>query len=137
MVRVATLEEDGWKLRSGEAAHREHPDTFWIPSPEERWSLKRGQTVKLIFEIEAEDEAGNLEVNAERMWVIVADRIGPHYIGILDNDPATVEATEDGYLVCGAEIPFLAEHVIDISDDAPADYVAERLAAPTRRWPGR
>ena len=136
-LRLPTLAKDGWSLRSGEAAHQAHPDSFWIPPLAERRGLQRGQLAKLIFEIEAEDDAGNPEVNGERMWVMVTERIGEHYIGILDNQPATFEASDEEYLVPGAEVPFLPEHVIDI-DTAPEEYVVERLAAaPTRRWPRR
>ena len=134
-MRLPTLETDFWTLRSGEAQHRAHPDAFWIPPLEERRNLERGKAARLIFEIEAEDEDGRVERNGERMNVIVAERVGDLYIGILDDEPATLEPGERVYLCFGAEIPFGPEHVIDILDP-PAEYVEWQLGQPPeRRWP--
>ncbi len=134
-MRLPTFERDFWELRSGEAAHRENPDTFWIPPLEQRQSLKRGQAARLIFEIEGTDEEGNVSVQGERMWVIVSERCGDFYIGLLDNKPASIEPADDVYLCFGAEVPFLPEHVIDI-DDPPSDYAEWQLGQePERRWP--
>ena len=134
-MRLPTLTHDFWTLSSGEDANRQHPDTFWIPPLEARTNLQIGQAAKLIFEIEAEDEHGQPFVQGERMWVIVAEKIGDYYLGILDNQPATFEPADDIYLCFGAEIPFLAEHVIDIADP-PKEYVQWQLSqAPERRWP--
>jgi hypothetical protein len=133
-MRLPTLERDFWTLRSGEESHRAHPDKFWIPPVEERHNLQRGKAARLIFDIEAEDE-GKVVLNGERMWVIVAERVGELYIGILDNKPATFEPSDAAYLCFGAEIPFGPEHVIDISDP-PADYVDWQLGQkPERVWP--
>jgi hypothetical protein len=89
----------------------------------------------LIFDIESEDDAGNVVVNGERMWVTVSERIGDYYIGILENQPASIEPSESVYLCMGAEVPFLPEHVIDIIDP-PADFVEWQLSQePSRKWP--
>jgi hypothetical protein len=134
-MRLPSLDRDFWQLRSGEQSHREHPDTFWLPPGEQRHSLLRGQAARLIFEIESQDETGAVHVEGERMWVIVAERVGDTYVGILDNQPATIEPGEGIYLCFGAEVPFLPEHVIDIADP-PAEYVAWQLGQePERRWP--
>lgn len=133
-MRLARLETDFWELRSGEDAHAKNPDTFWIPPREKRWSLNRGQAAKLIFDIEGYEE-NELVVQGERMWVIIAERVGDLYIGILDNQPACLERSADVYLTMGAEIPFGPEHVIDILDP-PAGPVAWQLGQPPeRRWP--
>ena len=66
-MRLPDIESDSWELRSGEAAHQAHPDTFWIPLLEARQNLKRGQAAKLIFDIEAEDEHGDIMVHGERI----------------------------------------------------------------------
>ena len=69
--------------------------------------------MKLIFDISIGNENGSVTLlGGERMWVIVTERIGDAYIGILDNEPASIEAGGDHYLCLGAEIPFRAEHVI-------------------------
>src|SRR5687768_992267 len=110
-MRLPTLERDFWALRSGEESHCANPEKFWIPPAEERRNLKRGNGARLIFDIEVEDEDGSIVVNGERMWVIVAERVGKQYIGILDNKPATFEPSDSAYLCFGAEIPFGPEHV--------------------------
>jgi hypothetical protein len=134
-MRLPKLECDFWTLRSGEESHRAHPEQFWIPPLEARRNLRRGQAARLIFDIEAEDEHGHVVAGGERMWVIVAERVGDQYIGILDNEPACLEPSDTVYLCVGAEIPFAPEHVIDIADP-PADYAERRLAREPRRvWP--
>jgi hypothetical protein len=134
-MRLPTLSRDNWTLRSGEEIHREHPESFWLPPREARANLQVGQAAKLIFEIEGEDEQGQPSVQDERMWVIVADKIGDCYLGILDNQPTSLEPADNVYLCFGAEVPFLAEHVIDIADP-PSDYMRWQLAQkPERTWP--
>jgi len=134
-MRLATFECDFWQLRSGEACHRENPKTFWIPSRWARNNLRRGQSARLIFDIEAEDEDGQMHVQGERMWVTVDERIGDFYIGLLENQPACQEPADNVYLCMGAEIPFLAEHVIDFADP-PDDFIEWQLGQePERRWP--
>ena len=134
-MRLPTFERDNWQLRSAEQSHREHPDAFWIPPLEQRQSLKRGQSARLIFDIEVQGEAGAVEVQGERMSVIIAEKVGDTYIGILDDQPASIEPTEGVYLCFGAEIPFCPEHVIDIGDP-PAEYAEWQLSQlPERRWP--
>jgi hypothetical protein len=135
--RLASLDRDYWCLRSAEAAHREAPATFTIPSREERDRLGRGDAVKLIFDQEGHEEDGSVTVQGERMWVLVTERIGGRYIGVLDNDPQLIEPDDGIYLRRGAEIAFDAEHVINIGRP-PAGYVAQRLGQePARRWPRR
>jgi hypothetical protein len=134
-MRLANLERDFWQLRSGEESQRKHPDTFWIPPLEQRQNLLRGQAVRLIFEIEGEEEDGTVIVQGERMWVVVAEKVGETYIGILDNQPVCLERSDSVYLRFGAEIPFQAEHVIDIKQP-PSEYVEWQLGQPPDRvWP--
>jgi len=134
-MRLPTIDRDYWELRSAEESHRRHPERFWIPPLEARQNLRRGQAAKLIFDIQTEDEHGNTTVGGERMWVIVTERVGDFYIGLLDNQPASVEPDENVYLCFGAEVPFLPEHVIDINDP-PDKYVQWQLSQPPERyWP--
>jgi hypothetical protein len=128
-VRKATFEADSWQLRSGEASRDASPQTFWIPSVTERQGLTRGRAAKLIFEIEVEHADGSLIVEAERMWVIVRDVLSDGFIGILDNKPASFDPADDVYLRFGCEVPFGAEHVIDIADP-PEEYVDWQLGQP-------
>ncbi|MDJ0839651.1 MAG: hypothetical protein QNK37_24245 [Acidobacteriota bacterium] len=134
-MRCPDLKRDGFELRSGEAIHVENPDTFFIPSVRERYSLEPGQFVKLIFDIETVDEDGEAMVQGERMWVLVTGKCDDFYIGMLDNDPVSVDPHGDQYLIHGAEIPFLPGHVINIEE--PPDDVERLLREwkPTRVWP--
>lgn len=134
-MRLPSIDRDYWELRSAVESHRAHPDEFWIPEEEDRNNLKIGSAAKLIFDIETEEESGEPVVFGERMWVIVAERLRDTYIGILDNTPACVEPADDVYLCFGAEVPFRAEHVIDIAQP-PEEYVRWQLSMkPERRWP--
>jgi hypothetical protein len=134
-MRLASRKHDYWELRSGEKAHSEHLDTFWIPTLEERQNLQIGQAARLIFDIELEDEEGNIEIQGERMWVIFAEKYHSFYLGILDNSPGSFEISPDAYLCFGAEIPFLPEHIID-TDEVPQHYVKWQLnQPPERQWP--
>jgi hypothetical protein len=134
-MRLASIARDSWQLRSGEESHRLHPDQFALPPLAERQNLKRGQAVKLIFDIEAADADGTVTVQGERMWVIVAEKVGDMYVGILDNQPVRLERSDAVYLRFGAEVPFQAEHVIAIGQP-PAEYVEWQLRQPPERvWP--
>jgi len=133
-MRLANRKDDFWELRSVEEAHRQHPDTFWIPPLEERQNLKRGQAVKLIFDIEFDND-GDVIVASERMWVTVAERIGSYYIGILNNQPASFEPSDDIYLCFGAEIPFAPEHIADIVDSLNEYSDWQLNQKPERIWP--
>jgi hypothetical protein len=133
-MRLPSFGEDYWQLESGEERHRKSPDTFWIPPRGERENLRRGDYVQLLFQIEAADENGEIETVVERMWVMLTERIGHTYLGILDNQPACCEPEPDVYLQKGVEVPFLPEHVIDIAE-APSDYVEELLRqSPVHCW---
>lgn len=133
-MRPATIDRHFWQLESAEARHAAHPQ-FRIPDRAERERLQRGQAAKLLFEIEGETEDGTVERVVERMWVLVAERVGDGYVGILDNQPESLDRSPDVYLTEGAEIPFWPEHVIAI-DQPPPEWIAERLGrAPARRWP--
>jgi hypothetical protein len=134
VVRRPSFEVDFWELASGEARNAASPGTFWIPSREQRTALQSGQMAKLIFLLEG-DEDGEIVVQPERMWVFVSEVVDDGYIGILDNQPAAYEPTDEIYLVMGAEVPFWPEHIIDVGD-ASADYVAwQRSQPPLRTWP--
>lgn len=138
--RLATLDVDDWTLHDGEQAHREHPETFWIPPATARHDLTRGSEVKLMFEMRGVDEDGQVDSGVERMWVIVTERVGDRYLGLLDNQPLAYDpADPQVYLRAGAEVCFGPEHVIDIAEDpVPESVIAKAAAeAPGSRWPRR
>lgn len=87
-------------LIDGEARHAAFPETFFIPSMEERKKLEPGQYVKLGFQ---EGE------NTERAWVQVKT-IGIHRLfGVVDNDLLLMTTVKDG-----DELSFELKHVIGI-----------------------
>ena len=128
-MREPDIEADGWCLEDGEARHTEAPDTFWIPDRESREHLELGDLAKLIFRISVD----NLEepVAVERMWVVVRERVGDWYLGVLDNEPDAIGENDE--LWVGTEVPFAARHVINIEqrDDKSIALAKEQ---PRRRW---
>lgn len=122
---LANITEDFWELRSGEKSHEENPEKFWIPTQNERDSLKKGMAARLIFDVETKDENGKILTNGERMWVIVLSKKNDYYLGILSNEPASVEP-DTSYLKLGSKLWFKAEHVIDI-DTPPKEYLIEEF----------
>lgn len=114
-LRLPDMEIDGWHLRSGVASHHRWPETFEIPDEKERRGLKKGDIVKLQFDIAVPPSEELGDVSSERMWVIVERRAGPYYIGTLDNVPACSD--EQDHLNAGDEVVFLPEHVISIYTD--------------------
>ncbi len=129
-----SLASDFWCLVSGEERHHASPSTFELPSLAERQSLKPGQGAKLIFLIEGEEEDGTVSTSTERMWVIVTRREADGYMGVLENQPASLPDDTEFYLCRGAEVPFLPEHIIAIADPPP-EYSTQKLATPpVKRW---
>lgn len=137
-LRLAVLDQDYWQLRDGEHSAREHPDTFDVPPREVRDNLRRLDLVKLIFDIEGQGENDEVEVRGERMWVLVAERVPPYYIGILVNEPDLVDPSSNFYLRPGCEVLFAPEHVVSVEAVEAVKKATERLEAePTLRWPYR
>ncbi|MDO5066491.1 MAG: DUF2314 domain-containing protein [Propionibacteriaceae bacterium] len=93
-----------YTLDNGEELHRESPETFQLPSAEQRHTLQPGALVKLVFR--GTDAAGAVRV--ERMWVQVTEK-GDGYSGTLDNDPYHIVG-----LAHGDTVAFGPEHVIQI-----------------------
>ena len=125
-LRLARIDEDGWELESGEGRHARHPETFWIPSREERETLRVGHAAKLLFRIESVGTDGTIDRGVERMWVIVARRTQGAYVGVLDSEPKGIESSSR--LAPGIELLFLPEHIVDI-DEPPLDYVLRKYGA--------
>ena len=129
-MREPDFDVDGWCLDDGEALHREAPETFWLPDLERRDALQSGDLAKLVFRIAVDNDEEPVAV--ERMWVLVRDRVGDQYFGVLDNDPYAIEENDEFW--SGVELPFAARHVIDID---PADEATRAKATepPKRAWP--
>jgi hypothetical protein len=144
--RLADLSTDGWELRSGEEVHRKSPETFWLPDATKRRTLEPGVQVKLMFAILEPDPlhpdrpasarvAEGDDGFVERMWVDVTEVVSEGcYLGALRNQPFTLDPDDESvYLRWGAEVPFTAEHVIDINAEAEA-ATPEGESGFTRRW---
>jgi len=121
---------DGWQLDDGEEYHRAAPETFWVPDRVAREALQPGDYAKLIFRFAV--ASGEAPVAVERMWVLVRALEDGHFFGVLDNEPDAIEENDEFWL--GTEVPFLAEHVIDIlpRDEESIDFAAR---PPRRAWP--
>ena len=134
-MRFPNIETDYWTIISAEDRHRSYPNTFLIPPLAERRSLQIGDAAKLIFEIESEDEFGEVSRQFERMWVIVSEVRPLYYIGRLDNMPVGDCENSAFYPSESVEVPFLPVHIIEIGHP-PATYVAELFATvPKKIWP--
>lgn len=84
----------------GVEVNRKHPDTFQIPTDEEKAAVKPGDYVKIGF------NDHELEIT-EHMWVHVTGE-GK---GILNNDPVIVD------MVIGDEVTFEPRHILGIITD--------------------
>lgn len=93
-----------WHLVSGVDRNRRYPESFFIPSEEERISVRPGDVVKVYFSMR--DGWG------ERMWVEVASVKRRRIIGTLNNEPIGIPR-----LSSGDKIRFRPEHIIDIWTD--------------------
>jgi len=93
------------KLEDVEQTARENPETFFLPSIEERKTQQVGDSVRLHFTINNPAEG---EPQAERMWVTVTQTSGflRPYKGKLQNQPVYIEDLKPG-----DEITFKACHI--------------------------
>ncbi len=85
----ATFETDGFHLAALEQSDDAWPLAAPLPSDEERFAAKPGDTVKLIFEYResAKARGSGQEFGAEHMWVEVTDYGDGCLIGRLDSSP--------------------------------------------------
>ncbi|MGV3504715.1 MAG: immunity protein Imm33 domain-containing protein [Adhaeribacter sp.] len=104
-----------WELENIEITAKENPETFFIPSKEERDRQKVGDEVRLHFIIKNQQED---EPQAERMWVCITRKKGlfSNYKGVLTNRPLYIKD-----LVEGDEIEFSSKHIAQtiIRKDSP------------------
>lgn len=89
-----------WYSNDIVAAAQKNPDSFFIPSEQERNSCRDGDLVQLHFVLNdpLEDQP-----RAERMWVEVTDRLEAgaslRYRGTLANEPAYIQELEAGHII--------------------------------------
>jgi len=91
-----------YTLTNGIESNKAHPDTFWIPSDEDKDLLEIGDACKLIFEPDNEEQL------TERMWVNITEINGDEFVGELDNDPVSLK------MKLGELVKFNRDNIIDI-----------------------
>jgi hypothetical protein len=97
-----------WRLRSGVESHAKYPETFWIPSEEEKAALSPGDHVQLAFDVK--------RMGGERMWVDITEVGGDRFVGVLAHDAHHIPR-----LRAGDVIKFTRDHVINIHP-SPRDW---------------
>jgi hypothetical protein len=130
-MRTPSFENDGWCLEDGEQRHLEAPTKFFIPELALRQILQPGDLAKLVFRIALYDDDDTEAY--ERMWVIVRERIDGGYIGMLDNEPTSIEQNDSFWR--GSELPFEPKHIIavDHANEATHALVKQPPAIPWDR----
>lgn len=98
-----------WELGNGVENNQRWPDTFWIPSDEEKAEVDVGTRVKVAFQMR--QGYGEQDGWGERMWVDVTEVKGDRFIGELFSQPVGIPKLESGH-----RIGFTADHIIDISE---------------------
>lgn len=86
-IRIGLFPEVAWfwgrhvwhrcKLESGLESHRRWPDSFEVPSDEDKADLCPGDRAKLMWSVK--------RMPGERMWVTITHRDGDRLVGTLDN----------------------------------------------------
>lgn len=108
---LPTFEKDGFELENGVETNKLYSETFHIPSEKEKSELEKGNIVKLTFHIQTQDDKGEVKINPERMWVIIFERDGEWFEGILDNQPFCTDQINPGM-----QVIFKLENIININD---------------------
>lgn len=85
----ATLDKDGYHLVVVESSNLSRPLAAPLPTDDERFLAKPGDTVKLIFEYRETMKAkgSDAEFGAEHMWVEITEYGDGCLMGRLDNSP--------------------------------------------------
>ncbi|WMJ71717.1 DUF2185 domain-containing protein [Cytophagaceae bacterium ABcell3] len=104
-----------WELEDIELTAKENPESFFIPSKEERVTQKIGDEVRLHFIIKNPEEN---YPSTERMWVRVTKGKGlfSGYKGVLVNQPVYINGLNEG-----DEIHFKPKHIAQtiVKKDSP------------------
>lgn len=95
-----------YTLIDGVERNAENPDTFYIPSKEDKETVNIGTLVKLGFETNDIEECGG-----ERMWVVVTQKTEGGFVGTLRNSPVFMD------LDFGDVVHFQSKNIIDIAED--------------------
>jgi uncharacterized protein YegJ (DUF2314 family) len=96
-----------YTLIDGIQRNKENPNTFYIPSEDEKSLVDIGMLCKLGFETLDKEE----ELGGERMWVEVIKKTEDGFVGTLRNVPLFMD------LEFGQEVEFQSKNIIDITED--------------------
>jgi hypothetical protein len=107
-------------LIDGEARAMEHPNTFHIPTEEQKLAVKVGQNVKIGIRM--------ANRRAERFWVEVTEVNYPAFVGAVRNDLTDTAVHGISY---GDEIEFEARHILD--DTEPTHRLDNKVFGPGMR----
>ena len=113
------------KLTDAAALQKTAKYTFYRPSERVMAKLKKGNLVKLVFEItglESNDLLAMLP-SAERMWVIITERNGDKFKGTLDNNPYKIQDIKAGDLV-----EFETKHIIQSDIEEMESDIVEKYS---------
>jgi hypothetical protein len=122
MRRFTNIKDDGWALISAETRHAESSASFEIPPRDVRYSLRKGDAAKLLFDMETREGGIVIDRGVDRMWVIVIGREESLYVGTLISDPGVAKGLN---LRPGDELVFRPEHVCAVDRPPDAFLVAE------------
>lgn len=104
----AEIETHGWELLNAIEEHHKAPQTFDIPSEEERFGLRTGQMVKLLFAVLL-PEFDKPTIQVERMWVTITALHNCVFQGRLESLPALTDRLHPGDIVF-----FTPDHVATV-----------------------
>lgn len=113
-----SIATQSWYLDDARELAEAAPYTFYLPSAEVIQLLKPGDSVKLVFRSDVENEHG---YSAERMWVAITSIDGDDFRGRLDNDPLYIPD-----LAAGDELVFQCQHIINTQLDDPVPNIANQ-----------
>lgn len=136
------LDRGGWGLVDPTPTALAHPDTFHVPSADERAALKPGDVVRAMFRMVTicdvardgvapwnPDGTPALTTLVERMWGVVMAEMGD----VLDVEMTNTPFATHSSLSAGARILLPREYVIAV--DEPFEDVQEWLARVDDRAP--
>jgi hypothetical protein len=110
-----------WQLVDVTKISEKAPYTYYIPSRLVLDKLKERDHVKLTFSCDVENDKG---WSAERMWVLVAERNGEKFKGILDNDPYYIPDIK-----AGDELEFDVCNILQTSLEDPVPSNVEKYSS--------
>lgn len=102
-----------WRLGDGVQSNRRWPNTFEIPSDEEKDGVRPGDLVKATFRIRSGQWG-------ERMWVEVARVHRGRVTGQLINAPVGIPRLE-----VGRKVRLKHKHIIEIADGTVVHFAAD------------